>query len=154
MTMCKWIPSEFFLMIHQTCASPGGRMLTKILSKMRTENAEDMQGILGLHRSPSPERISVSPNVRQSEVHPGSSRGQISGVPIVCEVQLHPSSSPERNSGSPNVPQVGPHISRSRGRTSRSRYFLRSSSRSRLRRRDIRLSAAKDAYVGSRNSYR
>jgi hypothetical protein len=53
MALFTWLPYEFALMIHQTCASLGGKILAKILNKMKTGYDEDTQAMLRLHRSRS-----------------------------------------------------------------------------------------------------
>jgi hypothetical protein len=37
MILVSWLPPEFFLMVHQMCASPGGQMLINMLSNMMEE---------------------------------------------------------------------------------------------------------------------
>jgi hypothetical protein len=60
MIACSWIQLEFVLMIHQTWASPGGKLFIKVLTKLMTRYDEDTQDMLGLHPSSSPEQGSGS----------------------------------------------------------------------------------------------
>jgi hypothetical protein len=141
----EWITPKFVLMIYQTFGSPDGKILANILYKLLTSCCERNSGsptvpLVQLHPSSSRGQISESPTVPLVQLHPSSSRWQISGSPTVPLVEPHPCSSRWQISGSPTVPLVEPHPSSSRWRISRSPYFLRSSSRSRLRRRGLRLS--------------